>query len=451
MYRRPAMARRLRPVSLPISLLAVVSVLSFAARVAWVGQPCRDPCRSSADHLLVFDESYYVNAARVIAGIAPPPNMTYADAPLGDDPNAEHPQLAKLLVAGSIELLGDGPLAWRLPPILLGSIAILGMFALVRAAGGVDWIAFGAATLMSADNLLLVHSRIATLDVPVLATMLWGAVLYLRGHPIIAGALIGIGTCIKLVAPYALLVFVLAELLGWVTRRGGSVSPARVAARLGACIGTAGAVFVGLLAVLDRVAPPYDAARAKLLASGPLHHIAHMLSYGANQTSPHGPTGIASYPWAWLVDFKPIVYLNVNPARPSAELYDVHPAVHFLGMISPPIMLLGVPALLLAGSQLISGWHRGDARSEDSVAPPSGEVAALAVAWFIGTFAPFLLLSVLLHRTSYLYYMVVVMPAVYLAAADLAYRARRYRKLLGLWILLVLAAAVVMYPFTPLP
>jgi dolichyl-phosphate-mannose--protein O-mannosyl transferase len=321
----------------------------------------------------------------------------------------------------------------------------------VRAAGGGDWVALGAAGLMAADNLLLVHSRIATLDVPVLATMLWGAVLYLRGDPIMAGALIGIGTCIKLVAPYALLVLALVELLRRLTRRCEAVSPARVAARLGGCVGTAAAVFVGLLAVLDRVAPPYDSAKAKLLASGPFHHIAHMLSYGANQTSPHGPTGIASDPWDWLVDFKPIVYLNVNPARPSAELYDVHPAVHFLGMISPPIMLLGVPALALGGWRLISGRRRRVARSGEPVAQPSGGVLNLAVAWFIGTFVPFLLLSLLLHRTSYLYYIVVVMPGIYLAAADLAYRARRYRKLLALWVLLVLAAAVVMYPFTPLP
>ena len=41
-----------------------------------------------------------------------------------------------MVVAGAIELFGDGPLAWRLPSILLGSLAILGMFALVRAAGG---------------------------------------------------------------------------------------------------------------------------------------------------------------------------------------------------------------------------------------------------------------------------------------------------------------------------
>src|SRR5262249_13095435 len=143
----------------------------------------------------------------------PPQNQTYASAPLGDDPNAEHPQLAKVIDAGSIELFGDNPFGWRLPTLLLGTIAILGMYALVRAAGGGSWVALGAATLMAADNLLLVHSRIETLDVPALAPMIWAVVLYLRKHPWLAGVLIGIGSTVKLVAPYVLPVLVLLELL----------------------------------------------------------------------------------------------------------------------------------------------------------------------------------------------------------------------------------------------
>src|SRR5689334_2273907 len=138
----------LRGRSLALWLLCALVVVSLAARLAWLGEPCRSPCRSPTDHLLVFDEDYYVNAARVIAGIRPPNGAPYANAPLGVDANSEHPQLAKLVIAGGIELFGDGPLAWRLPSVLLGTIAILGMFALVRAAGGGPWLGLGAAALM---------------------------------------------------------------------------------------------------------------------------------------------------------------------------------------------------------------------------------------------------------------------------------------------------------------
>ena len=108
----------------PTFAILVVSVISLAARVAFLGSPCHQPCTSASDHVLVFDESYYVNAARVIAGVRPPPGAHYRATPSGDDPNAEHPQLAKVVIAGAIELFGDGPLAWRLPSILLGSLAL---------------------------------------------------------------------------------------------------------------------------------------------------------------------------------------------------------------------------------------------------------------------------------------------------------------------------------------
>src|SRR5437588_1212750 len=149
----------------PLALLAALCLFSTGVRLAWLGQPCRTPCRSASERVLIFDEVYYVNAARVIAGVHPPVGSPYADSPLGSDPNSEHPQLGKLVIAGSIELLGDGPLAWRLGSVLLGTVSILGMFALVRAAAGGSWLALGAAGLMAADNLLLVHSRIGTLDV----------------------------------------------------------------------------------------------------------------------------------------------------------------------------------------------------------------------------------------------------------------------------------------------
>ena len=428
------MARRIQSLqSRPLALLAILSLLSLAARVALIGEPCRAPCRASADHILVFDESYYVNAARVIAGVRPPPGATYADAPLGDDPNAEHPQLAKLVIAGSIELFGDGPLAWRLGSLICGSLAILGLYALVRAAGGGPWVALAASALMTFDNLALVHGRIGTLDIYALTAMIWAAVAYLRGRPLLAGALIGVGACCKLVAPYLLPALALFEGFQWLIDRQDAV---RRLKRLGACAVCAAGVFYLLLAILDRIARPFDPVAGKLVGGGPLGHLAHMISYGASQSSPHGPTGIASYPWEWLVDLKPIMYLNINPSQPAPGLYDIHPAAHFIGMISPPIMLLALPALALALPGAVQARN---------------DVGVIALAWFIGTFVPFELLSLIWSRTSYLYYMVIVMPGIYIAVAELVTRIRVNAKLIGAWAASVVAAAIVMYPFTPWP
>jgi predicted membrane-bound dolichyl-phosphate-mannose-protein mannosyltransferase len=426
-----------RSLSLPVVLLVVLCLCSLAARSALLGAPCRAPCRTASDHVLVFDESYYVNAARVIAGIHPPPGSSYADAPLGVDPNAEHPQLAKLVIAGSIELFGDGPFAWRLGSLVFGTLAIAGMFFLVRAAGGGPWTALGAAALLAADNLMIVHGRIGTLDIYVLAAMVWAAVVYLRGHPLAAGVVAGIAACMKLVGVYVLLVLVLIELLRWLGTRRDVAQRLRRLVQLAAA---AAVSFFGLLAILDRIARPYDNSAGKLLAGGPFAHLGHMLSYAAAQTSPHGPRGIASYPFGWLVDYKPIVYLNVNPAQPADGLVHVHPAVHFLGLISPPILLVALPALV--GAAFVA-FRRRPARDR--------ELAAVAVAWFVGTFVPFVLLSLIWKRTSYLYYMVIVMPGLYAAAAWLVARFANRRKLIGVWVVLLVAAVVITYPLTPLP
>jgi hypothetical protein len=78
-------------------------------------------------------------------------------------------------------------------------------------------------------------------------------------------------------------------------------------------------------------------------------------------------------------------------------------------------------------------------------------VGALGLAWCLGTLVPYELLSMLYARTSYLYYMVIVMPGIYLAVADLLARHPPDRRVLAGWVGCVVVAAVAMYPFTPLP
>jgi dolichyl-phosphate-mannose-protein mannosyltransferase len=423
----PRLRGVLRAPWLAVAGLVIVSVLSLAARAAWLSDPCANPCRGPAAHSLIFDEVYYVNAARRIDGIAVPDKQNYAGDPAGQDPNSEHPQLAKLVIAGAIELFGDGPFAWRIGSLLLGSLAILGMFALARASGASAWCSLLAATLMASDNLLLVAGRIATLDIYVVAFMIWAAALYLRGRPVAAGVLLGVGATAKLVAPYLLLVMALVELLRH--RRAGLRAAARSLALFS---GVAVAIYLAVLALFDRIAPPYDPQTGQTITAGPIAHTARMLSYAAGQTSPNGPQGIASYPWDWLIDVRPINYLEVTVATGTSKTW----TVHFLGLISPPMLLFAIPALAVA---LRCAWRGGL------------DVDAVSVAWFCGTWLPFVALSLLWQRTSYLYYMVIVMPGIYLALARLFSRPRMPRWALGGWLALVLVAVVLTYPFVAVP
>ena len=172
----------------------------------------------------------------------------------------------------------------------------------------------------------------------------------------------------------------------------------------------------------------------------PLAHLRHMLSFAGAQVSRHGPHGIASYPWQWFGDYKTIVYLNIVPGRPAPGLERIHPEAHFLGAISPPILLLALPGLALALWSLRPASAAGGERT-----------GLVALAWVLGTFLPFQLASMIGDRTSYLYYMVIVMPGVYIAVARFVAHPRAPRWLVGLWVVGVAAAVVLMYPFTPLP
>jgi hypothetical protein len=172
-----------------------------------------------------------------------------------------------------------------------------------------------------------------------------------------------------------------------------------------------------------------------------------MFSYAAAAASPHGLSGIASYPWQWMFDFKPIVYLNIDLAHPAPGLYGIRPEVHFLGIIDPALLLLALPAIVLA---LLSLSRLRPRRLEPLIRPPSS-LTLLGLGWVLGTLLPFELLSLIWGRTSYLYYMVVVMPGIYLLVGELALRLRSRPQFLGTWAFAVLAAAVVMYPLTPLP
>jgi hypothetical protein len=108
-------------------------------------------------------------------------------------------------------------------------------------------------------------------------------------------------------------------------------------------------------------------------------------------------------------------------------------------------MALGIPGLVFCLYRFLRRRRPGQSAQDQ-------QLAMLAATWFIGTWVPFAVLSLVDQRTSYIYYMVIVMPGIYVAAAytaALGWRLGRgwLRGVIGVWAFGVLVAAVLMYPF----
>ena len=185
-----------RVLSDPGQVLALTLLIAFVFRAIWLWLP---------QGSLIFDEAYYVNAARVILGWQVPAGAAYAGAIPGVDPNTEHPPLGKLLMAASMLVFGDGGVGWRLPSLLAGMVSLAALYGIVRAAGESAWMGVLAVALLGFDNLSLVHGRIGTLDMLALAPLLVGAWLALRGRWALAGVACAVGSLVRVTGVFGLL------------------------------------------------------------------------------------------------------------------------------------------------------------------------------------------------------------------------------------------------------
>ncbi len=434
----------------PIVMLALVCVLGLGVRVLHLG----NPANSGPGQGYVFDEKYYVSAARVIAGLPNAPQDAYDHAsPKGTDPNGEHPQLGKLVIAGSISLFGDNAIGWRVTAVAFGLAALLLLYWLVRSAGGGRWTALAAVAIASFENLWVVHSRIAVLDIYVVPFMLAGAALYLRRRWVLGGIVIGIGCCVKEFGVYVPLVLILFELVRTVTRararRAGDRSVTRGAIAMGLARPVlsglvAGVTFFTVLSGLDALVTPYSGGRPVdrhqsslcdhlWIWSKGCNHFVFMDNYAGRL---HGEQGIASAPTRWLINQKSISYYTVTRTVSSGGKVRSHTKiVWYRGELSRVLLFTCWLALVLC---VWWALRRGD------------DLAALAVAWALGTWIPPEVFHLVDNRTTYLYYMVVSMPALYLAAARLFAARRVHWLLIAVWFAVFLWDFAGLYPFRTL-
>jgi dolichyl-phosphate-mannose--protein O-mannosyl transferase len=354
-----------------LALVVLVIALSAAVRVVDLG---RYP-------VTVFDEHYYVHDARVLlrgdlAGSAAEPWKPVALR------SVAHPDLAKLAVAAGIWVAGDGPWGWRLPGALCGIALIALVFPLARRLGLNDEWALAALVLAAADPMLMLHARLAVLDVYVaLATALavYLALRYVQsGFRIVwlvaCGAAVGAAVACKW-SGFLAVPAVLVVLAPPVVRQGrGKVRPLPAAA----------ALVLAPLAVYLLASAPYFAAGHGV--SDWLRLQEHMATFGWGVS---GDRPFASRPVTWPFDAYPIWYRwSVGADGTSGLLAIGNFLLWWTGVVA--WVVLGLLAVLRRD------WRLGAAPAL---------VAVLYLPWLLTS------------RQTYIYYMVPVIPFVAILVA----------------------------------
>ena len=170
---------------------------------------------------LYFDEVHYVPAARqMLLPVMPQPML-----------NPMHPPLAKEIIALSIKAFGDTPLGWRYPAALFGALSLVGVYLGALALFAAQGRAIAATLLAFFNQMLVVQSRIAMLDIFALAFSLFAIAAFIHGfrrqRPQLAFALAGLACGLSAACKWSGL-FVLATCIvvvaairlmqGWRTR-----------------------------------------------------------------------------------------------------------------------------------------------------------------------------------------------------------------------------------------
>ena len=408
----------------PGTALPLLLIAALAARVVWLDFP-----KGS----LIFDESYYINAARILLGWTVEPGAHYAGSPVGLDPNMEHPPLGKLILALSMLVFGDNGIGWRIPSVIAGMTALGAVYLIVRAAGETVWLAILAVAFLAFDNLTLVHGRIGTLDMLVLAPMLVGAWLALRERWVLAGIFLAVALLVKLTAVFGLLailtILAIRIVAGW--RADRRVRVADVRAGITVVVVSAGLFLAGLWA-LD--------ARYSTYAS-PIDHIAHMVDYGAKLRSPVDRAGICatndSAPWEWPFNECQITYLRVDvTTRVGEKVVSKVPSIDFRGALNP--LLAGAIPLAF----LFTGWLAWRGRHR---------LAGWAVIWAGANYLPYVVLSIVNHRITYIYYFLQVIPAIAIAVTILLLRSSLPRFVTVGFIVAYAVGFAAYFPFRTIP
>lgn len=144
-----------------------------------------------------FDEVYHAFTARQILHGDSKPWEWWNPSPEGFAYEWTHPPFAKLIMVGSMLVVGESSFGWRLPAAIFGTGCVYLVYLLTKELFKNEKVSLLAAFLFSLDGLVLVMSRIGMNDIYVVFFILLTILFFLRNKIFFASVALGLAASAK--------------------------------------------------------------------------------------------------------------------------------------------------------------------------------------------------------------------------------------------------------------
>jgi len=324
--------------------------------------------------------------------------------------------------------LGDNGFGWRIPSVILGSLAVLVFYLLLKKVSTYKSVPLLGVFLFSFDNLAFVHSRIATLDIFTLAFMILGIYWYFSGHSYWSAFALTLSTLCKITGAAGFVIIAVVHAVKFLRqRRAKSRDWPLYFSWFEKYLAVYAVSFLLLLTILDRIWVGYPDA---------LPHIEYMVNYSSALVS-SCPNGIISCPWQWLINQVQIPYLTVGVKVSSGNTVKSFNSIAFLGAMNPSILYLTLPAIAYSGYYALR-------RTKD-------DLGLLSFVWFIVTYIPYYPAALVGHRVTYLFYFLPTIPAVCAAVAYMIADQNPPKLVVLFYLAVVIVSFYFLFPFKVIP
>jgi len=404
--------------SLDLAALALTLIV-FLMRLAIVYYPGPEAGERYYETGFVFDESYYVKAARKMLA--------------GEAFNNEHPPLSKVFIMLGISMFGDNPFGWRIFPIIASSMSITLIYVITFLLSRMKLASFYAALLFATDIMAFNIGQICILDAPSMLFVLAGTILVLRKRFNFGGLFFGLASLCKLSVVFtsagAVIFIVIANLLD---SRHSFDFFTKQASFLARVILIAFVTFLIGLWV-------YDTAYG-VFSGDPLAHLAYIYRYHDSLKYQNPQEVILPLEWINPIDrFSPIPYhvTTVREVLGSGVLRECHPIAYY-GLYTP---LWWSTWIIVPVS--LTETIRKVRKSKDS------RTDLFAFLWIIVNFLPYVLLGYFMQRWVYPFYFYLALPGIYIGLAYYLAKSKASQVLLILLTCAQLLWFLIWFPVKP--